>query len=1035
MLYLPSGSAQLSAAFIGIAGIGLAVSQTIHLQGILNDRYSAVPIADAEVTLLGQGLKTRTDNSGRFELKRVPTRLGEGSHSVPFETARISATGLAFRNPVPGLVTVSIHDAKGKHPVRNSQANLNAGDWTFHPGALSQGLYFLRLETPESKATVRFPVLETPVAGPIVPGFAVAAAWGPRILAKAAVTAIDSLRFTKAGYQARTEPLLSLNQTGMVAQLSDSASSQSALTAISLDDVPLQPAFQSGHLTYTATVRDSVQSLAFTFSTGIAEPKVNLVANGIALASFQSPIPLNLGMNTLLIQSVSQDSSSSRTYTISIHRVRDTASVLSSLTVPGMDFSPPFQPGVFNYKLSVLFGTVSTTLWADWNEPLATVKLITPLGTYPLSRGQASPLLQMGADSTRTLVEVLSPDGQHTSTYALDFILQPPPPPPNFGTGLASVKVVPGATIFPAWSSSITRYRLTVMDTATALQITYTPNSPGAFIKAGTADWHAGALTESLPFKGSPDYFNRPILVRNGTDTTAYQFTIETGLSKDATLRRIVVSPIGTGATNTSQNVYNVVFASLDSVVTVKPVAQNEFAKITYDGKVVPIGGEIRLSLIPGDNLFSLYVTSQEGSITKRIPLEFGRLKPKTPESIPAISGPAAGYVGLSYSYIYTTPKEACLSGMTSIARIEWGDGTKSTYGDRFPSGNLPWGTHIWNTPGTHVVKAIAYCSNDFINLPADTSAPITVQISDPASGGKMRAITGSRFNSETWSPDTLYQITGNTIFDAAATLTILPGTKVLFANAALTLGIYGGLSAIGTASDSVVFEGGGALQVRWQGPLSYNPDGSYKAGPRLEYVNFRGVTKLFVRFIVDVGGGYGPYVRNSNIPIFTGDTFYYARGSYFEKCRIGNIEGMRLYNSRIINSYIANASLRADIPYPMTINKCDIKSMSFNAYDFTQTPITGNTIRKLVGGGSSKVTLHGNNLLASGAELFRSTGPMAYDLQDNFWGEAATAEMTAKGPNQNVGCLWDYYDDLNLGKADYSNWKTTLIPDAKPDW
>lgn len=133
--------------------------------------------------------------------------------------------------------------------------------------------------------------------------------------------------------------------------------------------------------------------------------------------------------------------------------------------------------------------------------------------------------------------------------------------------------------------------------------------------------------------------------------------------------------------------------------------------------------------------------------------------------------------------------------------------------------------------------------------------------------------------------------------------------------------------------------------------------------------------------------------------------------------------------NSRLLNSYVSSAYLST-----LVVNKCDIGSLRMQGADLTTNQVSGNTIRSLLAGDSQGI-LHGNNFLPSGTYAVRISGVVALDLQENHWGAAGTADMEAKGPNQNIGIIWDYFDDITQGKVDYSLWKTAPIVDAKPDW
>jgi hypothetical protein len=326
-------------------------------------------------------------------------------------------------------------------------------------------------------------------------------------------------------------------------------------------------------------------------------------------------------------------------------------------------------------------------------------------------------------------------------------------------------------------------------------------------------------------------------------------------------------------------------------------------------------------------------------------------------------------------------------------------------------------------------------CSGSQGSLKADTSNRVTVIIADSANPGKVRTLSGPRMASETWYPDTLYQIVGKTVFEVQTTLTILPGTKVVIANDADYLQILGGLSVVGTATDSIRFEGG-QVRMRWSGPTTFNADGSYKAGPHFEFLSYpRG--SLYVDYDPTLGGGYGFYLKNSNLDKIFVSKYSYAMGTYIEKCRIGSIGNdyrASFSKSRLVNSYLASAALSAGSPFSLVMNECDIGSLLLQGIDLIADPVSGNTIRSLQTA-DAQVKLRGNNLLFSGTYAIKVSGVNALDLQNNYWGAAGTTEMETKGPNQNIGIIWDYFDDIALGKVDYSAWKTAPIADAKPDW
>lgn len=53
------------------------------------------------------------------------------------------------------------------------------------------------------------------------------------------------------------------------------------------------------------------------------------------------------------------------------------------------------------------------------------------------------------------------------------------------------------------------------------------------------------------------------------------------------------------------------------------------------------------------------------------------------------------------------------------------------------------------------------------------------------------------------------------------------------------------------------------------------------------------------------------------------------------------------------------------------------------------------------------------------------------FDLTGNYWDELNTVELDSKGDGSNISFINDYYDDFNLSKVLYSNWKESVVVDA----
>src|SRR5512136_751530 len=105
--------------------IGLTVSaQTINLRGTVSTR-SGTPVANAVVTLTGQGLKDTTGVDGAYTIKSSVT-------AAPWLKPRgrsISLNGgyLEISLPGPSPLTVEIYNVTGRLLEKMSLRNANAG--------------------------------------------------------------------------------------------------------------------------------------------------------------------------------------------------------------------------------------------------------------------------------------------------------------------------------------------------------------------------------------------------------------------------------------------------------------------------------------------------------------------------------------------------------------------------------------------------------------------------------------------------------------------------------------------------------------------------------------------------------------------------------------------------------------------------------------------------------------------------------------------------------------------------------------------
>ena len=282
---------------------------------------------------------------------------------------------------------------------------------------------------------------------------------------------------------------------------------------------------------------------------------------------------------------------------------------------------------------------------------------------------------------------------------------------------------------------------------------------------------------------------------------------------------------------------------------------------------------------------------SPDGTRSRYYYLIFYRPKPLP---TPVVSGPALALVGVPATYTAAAAASSnCFGSFTTRHSFDFGDGA---------SGYATPAAHAWAATGTYPVKFRTSChgfTNDSLIAKSDWSEPFVVTVvSDTSSQHPLRQVSGYRPQSETWHPETTYVVTGHTRFDSAATLTILPGTRVQFLSDTTYLSVAK-ISAVGTPADSIRFEVG-EVRIQWarNGGLTYNPDGSYRTGPRFEYCSFPN-SRLYVEYNVDTYGGSGFYLKHSFVNTIKAGIWGHAVGTYIDHSRVASLQSLRLPEPR----------------------------------------------------------------------------------------------------------------------------------------
>ena len=161
--------------------------------------------------------------------------------------------------------------------------------------------------------------------------------------------------------------------------------------------------------------------------------------------------------------------------------------------------------------------------------------------------------------------------------------------------------------------------------------------------------------------------------------------------------------------------------------------------------------------------------------------------------------------------------------------------------------------------------------------------------------------------------------------------------------------------------------------------------------------------------------GGIG--INGNSSPIIKYNIIKNNSGTNGSAINIGHSSSPIIENNEIINNSVSNSgSMNYGIVQISSNAAPIIKNNLFSnniGYTFTTDILVNENVR-----------INYNNFINSNSyEVFLFNSPASLNLKYNYWGTTDTSIINSK--------IWDYYDDISLGKVDYQPIATSEIPDA----
>lgn len=414
-----------------------------------------------------------------------------------------------------------------------SQSNLfsfvaNLSNLTLSSGALSPSFdaggnsYTASVPNTTSSVTLT-PTLATPNASVTVNGVAVnSGAVSAAISLNVGANAIPVVVTTQdGGSQTYTVTVTRASLLSSNAALSAMTATGVITTPPSTPAVALSPAFAGATLSYTAVVANNVSSVTITPTA--AESHATLSVNGTPTASgaASAAITLSPGPNTITVDSVAQDGTTTQSYTLVITQAAagSNNALLSGLALSGSaTLAPSLSASTSAYTASVPFATSSLTITPTASDANATISV----NGATVATATASNAIDLSVGVNTITVVVTAQNLVSTRTYTIDITRAAG----SSNASLANLALGGGALLSPAFTVGTTSYTSNVANTVSSINVTPTLADSTASVQVNARSTASGSASSPVILSVGSNTINVLVTAQDGTTTQTYAITV-----------------------------------------------------------------------------------------------------------------------------------------------------------------------------------------------------------------------------------------------------------------------------------------------------------------------------------------------------------------------------------------------------------------------------------------------------------------------------------------------------------------------------
>ncbi|MDH5546044.1 MAG: cadherin-like beta sandwich domain-containing protein [Gammaproteobacteria bacterium] len=473
-------------------------------------------------------------------------------------------------------------------------------------------------------------------------------------------------------------------------EISRQGSLDADLASMSFSTGALTPVFDPATTAYTQLVSNATTSTDITPTVNDANAFVSI--NGAPVTSgTASTQTLNIGTTAFSVVATAQQGNT-KTYTVNITRKSTNADLRNLvLSVGGMDQA--FDANTTAYTRTVGFATTSLTVTPTVDDTNATLTV----NSIGVSSGTASGAIGLGLGDNVITVVVTAQDG-NTKTYSITVTRAS-----NVAT-LSGLSTSSGA-ISPVFSSVTLAYTQTVANGITTTTVTPTATDSNATIEVNGVPVSSGSASGAIGLNIGENVITIAVRAQDNT-LKSYSLVVRRLGSNDATLASLTASSGAFDQTfDPAVTTYTTTVPFTTTSATVTPTVNDLNATVKVNAVSVTSGtASAPMSLSLGDNIFSVSVTAQDGTLkTYTVIMTRSGSSNATLSNLVASTGVflqafSSGTTTYTQTVAETTTNVSLTPTVSDINATVAVNGTSVISGTASPSINLSIGTNIINT-------------------------------------------------------------------------------------------------------------------------------------------------------------------------------------------------------------------------------------------------------------------------------------------------------------------------------------------------